>query len=687
MRRRCAELKELACQAGWDQVDVGRLAEAMDGLEAADAQAVVAALVEEARFEQAGAVVIAAKMAGCPVPASVLDPLAYSMERPGWVMLLARAVADDPVETLVRVWKSGRMSNQTEALVAYLLGQLCESPPPQAVSSLRLLCRIRLNPGATVAVGEAVRAFDDPELSKVGARHLEAARVLPNTGWLERQVTRPIFELLPERAARNKVIGRTVQRSGEEVGRNDPCPCDSGRKYKKCCLRKAREKGRAGAEVQPSLTDRQFLALMPHELVALDYEQFDEPRLVMTFEKFVNYSYFDRAADLLEHMERRGVEEIEEHRAFLIERALFSGELDVVRRQVDHMDEEALRQVELDLLLGEEEVTVAALEERVLALLGRAEDSDEPDEVDLAMALLRQRPALGIFVARGAMSAERPLDAEMLAQLVEEVRDTLMLPPGDRAAEIRDMWAEQRMETEFRHLAERISTEREREAAAEADELRKKYSKVRRERQQLQSQLAQLQRGLANFEQPAEHKQPEQSQSSQLSQIEVDRLDVDRLRQKIERLKAIIDDKNTERSQLREQVSELHDKLEDATDDDPTAEDAGAATAFEALESVDTRASGGDCLLPRFDDAFCDAVAHLPAHVVRRAVSSAAELATSSTAGWTDVKRLQTVDVFTRRLGRDWRMFFRLAPDRQRLDVLEVVSRQDFERALVRYRG
>jgi len=26
-----------------------------------------------------------------------------------------------------------------------------------------------------------------------------------------------------------------VRRSGEKVGRNDPCPCGSGKKYKKCC--------------------------------------------------------------------------------------------------------------------------------------------------------------------------------------------------------------------------------------------------------------------------------------------------------------------------------------------------------------------------------------------------------------------------------------------------------------------
>jgi preprotein translocase subunit SecA len=27
------------------------------------------------------------------------------------------------------------------------------------------------------------------------------------------------------------------QRSGPKVGRNDPCPCGSGRKYKQCCGR------------------------------------------------------------------------------------------------------------------------------------------------------------------------------------------------------------------------------------------------------------------------------------------------------------------------------------------------------------------------------------------------------------------------------------------------------------------
>ena len=35
--------------------------------------------------------------------------------------------------------------------------------------------------------------------------------------------------------------GVTVRREGKKVGRNDPCPCGSGKKYKKCCLPKEEE--------------------------------------------------------------------------------------------------------------------------------------------------------------------------------------------------------------------------------------------------------------------------------------------------------------------------------------------------------------------------------------------------------------------------------------------------------------
>lgn len=35
-----------------------------------------------------------------------------------------------------------------------------------------------------------------------------------------------------------EIKGKTVERGKEKVGRNDPCPCGSGKKFKKCCINK-----------------------------------------------------------------------------------------------------------------------------------------------------------------------------------------------------------------------------------------------------------------------------------------------------------------------------------------------------------------------------------------------------------------------------------------------------------------
>lgn len=65
---------------------------------------------------------------------------------------------------------------------------------------------------------------------------------LPTTGrfpladtWADR-----VVEMEPAYVASfredGSVRGQTVRKQATEVGRNDPCPCGSGRKYKKCCM-------------------------------------------------------------------------------------------------------------------------------------------------------------------------------------------------------------------------------------------------------------------------------------------------------------------------------------------------------------------------------------------------------------------------------------------------------------------
>jgi len=56
----------------------------------------------------------------------------------------------------------------------------------------------------------------------------------PETGKLIRPLAGPQGEL-PEGASPEEPAAKTFKSNQPKVGRNDPCPCGSGKKYKKCC--------------------------------------------------------------------------------------------------------------------------------------------------------------------------------------------------------------------------------------------------------------------------------------------------------------------------------------------------------------------------------------------------------------------------------------------------------------------
>ena len=56
------------------------------------------------------------------------------------------------------------------------------------------------------------------------------------------QVANPITAGLAGGQKQKKIVvkktsGQTVVKDAKSVGRNDPCPCGSGKKYKNCCMR------------------------------------------------------------------------------------------------------------------------------------------------------------------------------------------------------------------------------------------------------------------------------------------------------------------------------------------------------------------------------------------------------------------------------------------------------------------
>jgi len=61
----------------------------------------------------------------------------------------------------------------------------------------------------------------------------EGQKILGKIIRLKKLITRSLRDSDPEVA-----VSSTITRKGERVGRNDVCPCGSGKKYKQCCLRK-----------------------------------------------------------------------------------------------------------------------------------------------------------------------------------------------------------------------------------------------------------------------------------------------------------------------------------------------------------------------------------------------------------------------------------------------------------------
>jgi hypothetical protein len=61
----------------------------------------------------------------------------------------------------------------------------------------------------------------------------EGQKIIGKIIRLKKLITRSLRESDPEVA-----VSSTVTRTGVRTGRNDRCPCGSGKKYKQCCLRK-----------------------------------------------------------------------------------------------------------------------------------------------------------------------------------------------------------------------------------------------------------------------------------------------------------------------------------------------------------------------------------------------------------------------------------------------------------------
>ena len=500
----------------------------------------------------------------------------------------------------------------------------------------------------------------------VEAHKVAEARIAQSRG--------PILDLVPEAPLEpiNKII--TVRRAVARIGRNDPCHCGSGKKYKNCHYAQDQQRLQQSSDVagvtqselrenvERHLTFERLEKMAAAEISSLD--PLEIPRSLLT-EYFVRLSLvdLDRAAKYLEKLGY--ADDLEDSWFFTMWAAVRAGRKDigefVLKLRPGHTEDQLRLSQRLLIARDDPARTIELVEEAARNALKK----DDPEELtDIAYSVAFSKySALGVLLYRGALPLARPESAKIQYEQLQLIRDRLNLEPDDPVHEI--------IEARLLEAGE--------EASAALREAEEKWDAKRREARALKEQLDQVQKDLARLERSLR-----ESAASAPGKAESDEV-VRTLRQKVKNLQADLKEKHDETNELQRQLEAEQAKV------DALRESAQRATAASTTEAEPDHEE--ELLLPQvteethplrlieFPPRFHDRLSEFPHHVARAAMIMLGRLAGGDSAAFSGAKRLKSRPNFVRqRIGIDFRLLFRLLPDR--IQVIDLIPRQDFERRI-----
>ncbi len=643
---------------------------------------------------------LAEAAAGRPPDARLVSRVLPDLSDLDLFPVLVGSCGGDRVEMLLDVVEQDRMSSERDAVALFLAVELLggSSPPPRLLALLRTRLRRMLGIEASIVLAMTAKALGDKDVLEVAKPWLPMAEAVEAKSIREqllRRLATPPLLALPEKSPPRVISGFTVRRPAPKVGRNDPCPCGSGKKYKKCCAEKDAERAwdpspmpgltrseylrSAGSE----LTSREVDLLRIQELAELNFPSLSTLPLIAALRRALIFHRLDLAESAMEALSTRtdfpGGGDADGYRAELIHVAVETDNLEFAKRHLDllHDRKEAFQSDLITIeLRSPSEQTLARLEQTALSGLQEPKGNAL---FDLSFALLRGSPALGILVARASLSAERPFDSDGLLEVIEEARDRLGLPPGDPAWEI----YEQRLDRETARKVDELvkhgeSAERER-LVAEAEGLREKLRDSKSRIDELEQRMRVQEASLTRLSADQSSAPPTAPPAS--APLPADEEERRRLRAKLAELKLLLAERNAERTTLRRQLAKMHETL--ATEE-KTAEHAPEPREDEPSEEAAV-GTPSTLLVPHFSASCEESLRQLPSVIARKALFIITSLASLDSATWRQVKRMVTAStpLLSCRIGIHHRAVFRV--EEGHLTVLSIFHRKDLDTAVKRY--
>jgi len=698
------EILETSRNSAASQFSVEKLQQKIDRHRASlNIDELIGQLIEENYYDGAQALATAAGLSGLHFDARCLTSILPLADNIQGLPLLIHLAGPDRETALLDTVESETMSWERTALVLLYLAYSCQDNPPVRLrTAMRTLARQPLGPEASALLGSAAMLINDPDVSKVAARHLHMAlftdqQALDNQ---QRRLQQPGIKDLPERDPATVIEGRTVVRTAAKVGRNAPCPCGSGKKYKKCCLGKTQpapgpanspgadvlaEEGRLGWK----MTRSQFSGMRIQELCRQDLSTLPTEFLGIAVRQFCQYHYWDHARRAINELAVRDDlphnSELDDYRHELIFEALRADQVDCAREQIELLDkpDEMDDGVRLQIMLREpDQNTLQELEDFVQAQMRKQENLAG---VDLAHSLFATFPALGIFFARGALSSKCLLDSEVLLEKIEEARDALQLPAGDESQELFDRISEQGVDEHLLRHAEHAANQVQQVAVRETEVVREQYRASRHRINDLEAALQDKESHLEDLLKKLD--QSTLKESEKIADVSSESPDPAVLRSKITELKALLDIGNKERRKLRRQLLEATSRMVETSDSDAerVIED---VNPLESAEFEDCKQDTVVRRFPVFSNSARKSMRKIPIQVADAAMLAVAELTSAGAAGWSSVKRLKRApNIFSQRIGIHYRLLFSLDSASDELIVQELIHRRDLEKAVKHYAG
>jgi len=599
--------------------------------------------------ERAATLAFACARDGRPVGSDVIARILPGVELPAITCSLiaiapSRASLLEVVET--RRLPQTRDGAELEAIVLYAAWK-AGADKTRVVPPLRRLAARQLSAESYALLATIAAALDDANVTAackpIAAFAKEYAKHVAADDKAMHATLDAVLAELPAEVDASAAVAITV-RSDKQVGRNDPCPCGSGNKYKKCCADKPVA---AGSRVRGPALDATaaghggtaghvgLIAL--RDVVRIDPAGLSDTARPQVLRRLAVAHEWDRAERVAG----------DAHRADLARYLFDARQFDRARALVARLPDEAQREFRLDIaMLDEPSTRYAPLVEAVRdAITG----TDELASVEIAYTLLRSEPVLGILAARACIGALHVDDPDLLLESVEEVRDELNLPPTDPAWDVLD--------------------------ALRAKAKKKPDVKPDKESAVLQAKVDELERKLA-----ATRAELDAARTRPAAELVRTQAIETGLEAKVRELEGTIREGNAERRELRRQLEALQAAV-------AREKPADAPRADETDEGFDdTELGTRETMLPRFERRFADAIAGVPANVAAETMRTVGSLAAGDGFAWKSVKQAKDMarQVLMARVGIHHRLIMRV--EEGQLAVLDLITREQLDTTLRRLR-